>query len=58
MKAQATDPGGLTGVDSATVNVIFSWTGFFSPVDNWPAWNPAKAGQAIPVKFSLGGNKV
>ena len=57
VNVQVTDNGGLTGVDSAPVNVIFSWTGFFSPVDNWPAWNPVKAGSAIPVKFSLGGEK-
>jgi hypothetical protein len=39
---------------SATFN--FNWTGFFQPVDNLTALNTVKAGQAIPVKFSLGGN--
>jgi hypothetical protein len=33
----------------------FAFNGFFQPVDNLPTWNKAKAGQAIPVKFSLGG---
>ena len=33
----------------------YSFTGFFQPVDNG-LWNVAKAGSAIPVKFSLGGN--
>jgi hypothetical protein len=34
----------------------FNFTGFFSPVDNPPTINTVKAGSAIPVKFSLGGN--
>jgi hypothetical protein len=33
------------------------FTGFFSPVDNPPTENAAKAGSNIPVKFSLGGNR-
>jgi hypothetical protein len=35
----------------------YAFTGFFPPVDNLPLWNRVKAGQAIPVKFSLTGNK-
>jgi hypothetical protein len=35
----------------------YSFTGFYQPVDNEPAWNSVKAGSAIPVKFSLGGNQ-
>jgi glycosidase len=34
----------------------YSFSGFFSPVDNPPTINTVKAGSAIPVKFSLGGN--
>jgi hypothetical protein len=34
----------------------YLWTGFFQPVDNPPATNSVKAGRAIPIKFSLGGN--
>jgi uncharacterized protein len=34
-----------------------SFTGFFQPVDNPPAFNVVNAGQGIPVKFSLGGNQ-
>jgi hypothetical protein len=52
-----TDKDGGTGSNTVTHKVIFNWTGFFQPVDNWPAFNVAKAGSAIPVKFSLGGNK-
>ncbi len=31
-------------------------SGFFPPIDNLPMFNSVKAGQAVPVKFSLGGN--
>ena len=57
VKVQVTDDGGLTAVDSATINVIYNFAGFFQPVDNLPTLNSVKAGQAIPVKFGLGGNK-
>ena len=35
----------------------YNFAGFFQPVDNAPTINVAKAGSAIPVKFSLSGNK-
>jgi hypothetical protein len=57
IKVQVTDDGGLTAVDTAMVNVIYSFSDFFQPVDNLPTLNMVKAGQSIPVKFSLGGNK-
>ena len=31
--------------------------GFYQPVDNLPLLNVLKAGQSVPVKFSLGGNR-
>ena len=34
----------------------YTFTGFFQPVDNNGIFNRVKAGQAIPIKFSLGGN--
>ena len=34
----------------------FAFAGFFPPIRNLPAMNKAKAGSAIPVKFSLGGD--
>jgi probable HAF family extracellular repeat protein len=37
--------------------IAFSFAGFFSPVDNLPTVNVAQAGSAIPVKFSLGGDR-
>jgi len=48
--------GGVTEYD-AEVSVIYHWDGFFRPVDNLPTGNTAKAGSAIPVKFSLSGNQ-
>ena len=39
-----------------TINVIYSWTGFFQPLNPSPdTCNSVKAGSAVPVKFSLGG---
>jgi hypothetical protein len=35
----------------------FNFSGFFAPVDNPPLVNVARAGAAIPVKFSLGGDQ-
>jgi prealbumin domain-containing protein len=34
----------------------YAFTGFVGPVDNPPVLNTIKAGQAVPVKFSLGGS--
>jgi hypothetical protein len=41
---------------SDVVGQMHPFTGFFQPVDNSPTINQVKAGSAIPVKFSLGGN--
>jgi predicted extracellular nuclease len=35
----------------------YDFSGFFPPVANLPALNSVKAGDAVPVKFSLGGNQ-
>ncbi len=53
----ATDGSGNTGSNTFEVTVTYAWTGFFRPVDNLPTMNVAKAGSAIPVKFSLSGNQ-
>ena len=34
----------------------FVFNGFFQPVDAYPIVNSMKAGAAVPIKFSLGGN--
>lgn len=49
------DKDGALGAVSVDHLVIFDFAGFFPPVDNLPVFNQVKAGQAIPVKFSLGG---
>jgi hypothetical protein len=41
----------------ALMEVAYSFAGFFPPVSNLPAVNVVKAGQAVPVKFSLGGDR-
>jgi hypothetical protein len=52
------DPSGHTDTKVRTVQVLpYNFTGFFAPIDNLPAFNEMKAGQAAPVKFSLGGNQ-
>jgi hypothetical protein len=38
-------------------DVKYPFTGFFSPVDVAPIVNSVKAGAAVPVKFSLGGDR-
>lgn len=42
---------------NASIKVTYRFAGFFQPVDNLPTVNSVNAGQAIPLKFSLGGNK-
>jgi hypothetical protein len=53
----ATDNAGNTASQSANYSVNYNWSGFFQPVDSLPVLNSVKAGQAIPVKFSLSGNQ-
>jgi hypothetical protein len=57
VNCSATDAHENTTNGSFTVSVLYNWTGFFQPVDNLPTENVVKAGSAIPVKFSLGGNQ-
>lgn len=46
-----------TAPDTKSYSVIFRWAGFYAPVENLSTWNSAKAGQSIPVKFSLSGDQ-
>ncbi|HEU4597219.1 MAG TPA: HYR domain-containing protein [Pyrinomonadaceae bacterium] len=55
--ATATDAHGNTASCTFTVTVLYNFTGFFSPVSNPPTFNNANAGRALPLKFSLSGNK-
>jgi hypothetical protein len=43
--------------NSCSYSVIYKWDGFRQPVDNLPTLNTVKAGQSIPMKFSLSGNQ-
>jgi hypothetical protein len=47
-----TNPSGSCGN-----TVEYDFDGFFAPVNNPPTLNSVKAGRAIPVKFSLGGDQ-
>lgn len=53
----ATDDVGNSSSCTFNVTVLYNFTGFFAPVDNLPTFNEMKAGQAVPLKFSLSGNK-
>jgi hypothetical protein len=53
----ASDNAGNTASASVTFSVVYDFAGFFSPIDNSPAVNQVKAGQTIPVKFSLNGDQ-
>jgi hypothetical protein len=57
VNCSATDAHANTASGSFTVNVTYAFTGFVQPVDTLPTLNKAKAGSAIPVKFSLAGNQ-
>lgn len=55
---QVSDPSGHSDTKVRTVEVLpYNFTGFFSPIENPPVLNEMKAGQAAPVKFSLGGDQ-
>ncbi len=47
---------GATASVSVIVRIEYAFSGFTGPVDNPPMVNTVKAGSAVPVKFSLGGN--
>ena len=57
----AIDAHGNQATGNFKVSVLYDFNGFFQPVDNpvggSVVWNKAKAGSAIPVKFSLGGDR-
>jgi hypothetical protein len=47
---------GNTATASVAYTVQYVFTGFFNPVNNLPVVNTVKAGQTVPIKFSLNGN--
>ena len=54
---QANDGTDTSNTATVTLHVEYAFNGFLSPVANQPAVNSVKAGRAIPVKFSLGGDQ-
>jgi hypothetical protein len=57
VNCSATDTAHNVGHSSFKVVVSYAFNGFYRPVDNLPTVNTVKAGSAVPVKFSLGGNQ-
>ena len=57
VNATADDGNGHAASCSFHVTVRYNFEGFFQPIANPPAFNVVNAGRAIPVKFSLSGNK-
>ena len=57
----ASQAGNATNAPAASVSRSFGirwpFAGFFQPVDNAPTVNIVTAGSAVPIKFSLGGNR-
>jgi hypothetical protein len=49
--------GFAVGEFGISYGVSYLFRGFFRPVDNLPTLNLVKAGRAVPVKFSLGGDE-
>jgi hypothetical protein len=53
----ATDKANNATTKSSSYRVLYGFSGFFQPVAAFPTANPVKAGEAIPLKFSLHGNR-
>lgn len=54
---EAVDVADNTASESASYWVRYNFDGFYSPVDNLPTINKAKAGSSIPIKFGLNGDQ-
>jgi hypothetical protein len=53
----AVDFAGNSATQECTYSVIYDFGGFYPPVYPEPALNAVKAGSAVPLKFSLGGDQ-
>jgi Tol biopolymer transport system component len=53
----ATKAAHITTTLSHSYNVVYDFSGFFTPVSAFPTVNPVKAGEGIPLKFSLHGSR-
>jgi Bacterial Ig domain len=52
----ASDGTADSNVAMVSIDIDYVFAGFFPPVDNPPVANGVKAGKAVPIKFSLGGD--
>jgi hypothetical protein len=52
----ASDGSGNDATATRSYRVVYPFSGFFSPLAAAPAFAPLKAGDKVPVKFSLGGS--
>jgi Tol biopolymer transport system component len=57
MTVTATDRVGRTTTASGSYRVVYPFRGFLEPLSNPPFLNVVQAGQGVPVKFSLNGNR-
>jgi hypothetical protein len=53
----AADRSGNTSRETHTYSVVYDFAGFSSPATAYPAAASVRAGQDVPLKFSLGGNQ-
>ncbi|MGB7876366.1 MAG: PxKF domain-containing protein, partial [Anaerolineales bacterium] len=53
----ATDNAGNTATATVNYQVVYNFIGFFDPVENPPTFNLVKSGRAVPIKFSLNGDR-
>lgn len=56
VECKAKDDSGNEGNGGFDVRVVYTFDGFFQPIENPGALNVVKAGSAVPVKFSLHGD--
>jgi predicted amidohydrolase len=57
VNATATDGASNQATCGFRVTVLYNFSGFFPPIADMPTVNEVNAGRAIPIKFSLSGNK-
>jgi hypothetical protein len=54
---QASDNAGNRTTTTNAFRVVYDFEGFLSPIENPSSLNSARAGSAVPLQFSLGGNQ-
>ncbi|MGE3957057.1 MAG: PxKF domain-containing protein [Vicinamibacterales bacterium] len=57
VQVRVSDVAGAASIATATVDITYNFTGFYQPIDPLPVANRMTAGQAVPVRFSLGGDR-